>query len=117
MRERPLPEAEEGRVKRGYYASTPESGCNGAFRVRHGGVEFVIIASNGGGWEHVSVSLDKRCPTWQEMCWVKNLFWHPDEWVVQYHPAASAYVNNHPHCLHLWRPIGQAMPTPPQCMI
>lgn len=117
MRERPLPEVERGRVKVGYYASTPEFGCNGAFKVRHGGVEFVIIASTGLGWEHVSVSLDRRCPTWDEMCWVKGLFWGPDECVIQYHPPASAYVNNHPYCLHLWRPIGQTIPMPPQCMI
>lgn len=30
-----------------------------------------IIASWGGGWEHVSVSLARRCPTWEEMCIIK----------------------------------------------
>ena len=72
-----------------------------------------IIVSWGGGWDHVSVSLPDRCPTWQEMCAVKRMFWRDDEWVVQFHPAASEYVNNHPHCLHLWKPQDQAMPTPP----
>lgn len=28
------------------------------------------------GWEHVSVSIEnKRCPSWPEMCVVKDLFW------------------------------------------
>ena len=34
-----------------------------------------VIASWGGGWEHVSVSLARRCPTWEEMCMVKDIFW------------------------------------------
>ena len=76
-----------------------------------------VVFSNGGGWEHVSVSFNHRCPTWEEMCEIKNLFFHPDEVVVQYHPAESEYVNTHPYCLHLWRPIGQAMPTPPAWMV
>lgn len=35
----------------------------------------------------------------------------------QYHPPKSAYVNNHPNCLHLWRPIGIEMPRPPSIMV
>lgn len=27
-----------------------------------------VVWSFGGGWEHVSVSLRKRTPTWEEMC-------------------------------------------------
>lgn len=65
-----------------------------------------IIASDGAGWEHVSVSKQYECPTWEEMCFVKKLFWDdPEDWAVQYHPPQSRYVNNHPFCLHLWRPI------------
>jgi hypothetical protein len=47
------------------------------------------------------------------MCAVKDLFWGDDDWVVQFHPAKSAYVNNHPGCLHLWRPTREQMPMPP----
>ena len=68
------------------------------------------------GWDHVSVSLSKRCPTWDEMCWVKNLFFRPDEAVIQIHPPADQYVNDHPHCLHLWRPIG-GIETPPPILV
>lgn len=77
----------------------------------------VIIASWGGGWDHVSVSFSKRCPTWDEMCMVKEIFWSDEECVVQYHPPRSLYVNNHPYCLHLWKPQGSTIKTPPTFMI
>lgn len=72
-----------------------------------------IIWSFGGGWEHVSCSLRKRCPTWEEMCKVKDMFFEPEEVVVQFHPRRSEYVNIHPHCLHLWRKCGEDFETPP----
>lgn len=49
----------------------------------------VVVWSFGGGWEHVSVSFASRCPTWDEMCEVKDIFWTPEECVVQYHPPAK----------------------------
>lgn len=64
-------------------------------------------------WEHVSVSHRTRCPSWEEMAWVKSLFWTDEETVVQYHPPKSEYVSYHPYCLHLWRPIGIELPRPP----
>lgn len=76
-----------------------------------------IMAASGMGWEHVSVSTAARCPTWDEMCFVKSLFWGPEDVVMQLHPKESEYVNKHPHCLHLWRPIGADIPTPPRIMV
>lgn len=73
-----------------------------------------IIASWGGGWEHVSVSLKNRCPTWEEMCMVKDIFWGEEECVVQFHPPKSESVNAHPYCLHLWKKIGETYETPPK---
>ncbi len=73
-----------------------------------------VIFSWGGGWEHVSVSHSHRCPTWEEMCRVKDMFWNEDECVVQYHPPKSEYVNNHPYCLHLWRKCGEDFELPPK---
>ena len=61
---------------------------------------------NGCVLEHVSVSLRRRCPTWDEMCMVKDIFWADEECVVQFHPPKSKYVNFHPYCLHLWRKVG-----------
>lgn len=90
---------------------------NGAFSVPFEGRALFVIASDGGGWEHVSVSLRNRPPTWREMCHIKGLFWDAEDCVLQYHPPKSEYVNNHPNCLHLWRPIGQAVPVPPSIMV
>ncbi len=95
---------------------------NGCFKVYVAGRSFFAVASDGGGWDHVSVSpcSKKRqtCPTWEEMCEIKDMFFEPEEAVVQYHPARSEYVNNHPFCLHLWRPNdGTALPTPPRIFV
>jgi hypothetical protein len=81
------------------------------------GQQIRIIASDGEGWEHVSVSLEDRCPTWDEMCQVKGMFWGDDDCVMQLHPPKSEWVNNHPFCLHLWRPVGVDIPTPPMLMV
>lgn len=73
-----------------------------------------VIVSNGGGWDHVSVSLldSDDTPTWEDMCHIKNTFFEPEECVIQYHPPESAYVNRSHKCLHLWRPQGERIPTP-----
>lgn len=78
-----------------------------------------VVFSWGGGWEHVSVAPKDRnyTPSWDDMCFLKDLFFHPDEWVVQFHPAQSEYVNNVKNCLHLWRPIDETLPTPPAWMV
>ena len=78
----------------------------------------VIIADDGQttGWEHVSCSFKNRIPTWTEMCYVKELFWAPDECVIQFHPPESEYVNTCTHCLHLWRKRGENWPMPPKIL-
>lgn len=63
-------------------------------------------------WEHVSISLPMRCPEWEEMCWVKNLFWDEEETVIQFHPPKSKYVNVGKYVLHLWKPPYE-VPLPP----
>lgn len=75
---------EKYRVRMGNLASTAEFGNNGAFIVRLEHHQMVtVIASDGLGWEHVSVSRRDRCPTWGEMCQVKDLFWGSQDCVVQ----------------------------------
>ena len=66
---------------------------------------YTFIFSYGGGWEHLSVSLPRKTPSWEVMCRMKDIFWNDDETCVEYHPAKNQYVNNHPHCLHIWRPV------------
>lgn len=98
------------------YGQTGVGTGNGVFAVKRKGQVLRMIASDdsgGEGWEHVSVSLADRCPTWDEMCFVKDLFFLPEESVMQLHPPESDYVNNHPYCLHLWRPTTAAIPLPP----
>lgn len=101
------------------YGFTGAGTGSGCFRVKHRGAALRIIASDdqGEGWEHVSVSLADRCPTWDEMCFVKDLFWLPDEAVMQLHPPESEYVNNHKFCLHLWKPTQAALPLPPSIYV
>lgn len=110
---------EQYRIRSGAYGTTEANGNNGAFVVplKANKQQVHVIASDEGGWEHVSVSRRDRCPTWAEMCEVKDLFFGEDEWVMQYHPARSDYVNDHPFCLHLWRPTGEAIPKPPFWMV
>lgn len=98
---------------------------DGLFVFHRNGVVLQAICGVGEGWEHVSVVANEfhngrarqRCPTWDEMCWIKRQFWLPEEVVVQYHPAESQHVNLHEHCLHLWRPIGVELPCPPKEMV
>ncbi len=85
------------------------------FSTEKGGVR--VIASYGDGWEHVSVSLQRRCPTWDEMCMVKDFFWGEEDTVIQYHPAKSEYINFHPFCLHLWRQMDTEIACPPKYMV
>lgn len=109
------------RIKYGELASDESYKNNGAFLLQIDLFTVALcIASDGEGWEHVSVSLCKRkslesikrCPFWHEMNTVKDVFWSEDDVVIQLHPPKSNYINNHPYCLHLWRPTGQNIPIP-----
>lgn len=76
-----------------------------------------VVASNGGGWDHVSVSLQNRCPTWEEMELVKRLFFEDDECVMQLHPPIADYIDRCKTCLHLWSPQKEKIPMPPKWMV
>ena len=78
---------------------------------------FFFVCSNGCGWDHVSVSLRNRCPSWNEMCIVKDIFFSESECCVEYHPAKEDYVNMHPYCLHIWKPQDCEMPKPPKLFV
>jgi len=84
------------------------------FAWRHGKLR--VIASWGAGWEHASMSLETRCPTWDDMSWLAKLFF-PNEYAMQLHVPESQHVNCHPYCLHLWRPLDTQIPTPPSWMV
>jgi len=80
-------------------------------------IQLRMIVSNGGGWDHVSVSHPRRCPKWFEMDTIKRLCFRPDEVVMQLHPAESDHINHYTTCLHLWRPQGDLIPLPPKEMV
>lgn len=71
-----------------------------------------VIFSGGDNWDHVSVSTPGQPPTWEEMCFIKDLFFESEECVVQFHPPRSVYKNQHRSCLHMWRWQGGSFPMP-----
>lgn len=103
------------------FGSTESDGFNGMFVFPVNGITVRCIASDGLGWQHVSVSRPYNphfVPSWEMMCKIKELFWEDEDWVVQFHPAKSEHVNFHPGCLHLWRCTdGRQMPTPLSIMV
>jgi len=115
-------EVEKFRFRNGRYGSNPYE-TFGAFLIPGPcGRELMVIASSGDpdlgiDWEHVSVSLPNRCPNWPEMCHIKSLFWDDEETVMQLHPPKSKWINNHPHCLHMWRPLNAEIPLPPDITV
>lgn len=121
MRTKAPPELERFREKHPNFGATPTGSMWGYFLVGFPTGEVLKVISSGGadnewsgGWEHVSISPygQERCPTWEEMCAVKNLFWRGDECVIQFHPPHADYINHNPFVLHLWKPP-YAVPLPP----
>ena len=119
MRLTPNQEINRYRAAHPALGRSPKGANYGYFMVRVDGTLLHVIADDGAetDWEHVSVSLPGRCPTWGEMCRVKDLFWGPDETVIQFHPRKTSYVNTHPFCLHLWRKRGSCYELPPGILI
>ena len=118
MRKTPNLKAEEFRERTGDMATRRENREQRSILcVPVGKVRLCVVVSDGGGWDHVSVSCESRCPTWEEMCAVKNLFFRDDEAVIQFHPKKADYINMHPYCLHLWRAQDAEFPTPPSYMV
>lgn len=83
-----------------------------------------VYAENGisnPNWEHLTVIVkckrfptERRCPTWEEMCQIKDMFFSPDEEAVQIHPKEEEYVNILTTHLHLWRLKSGEFPLPPK---
>jgi hypothetical protein len=110
------------------WESDERDGMNGMFLIpftdERGKIyQLGCIASDQEGWEHVSVTdqthrrSQDRTPSWEMMCRVKRAFWDDDETVIEYHVPMSEWINDHPGCLHLWRPIGVQIPRPPSLFV
>ena len=85
--------------------------------------QLCVIASWGGHWDHASVHATRLSvagsamnvtPTWDEMCFVKQLCWQDDEWALEYHPAREDNINVHENTLHIWKPQSKSFPKPPK---
>lgn len=79
--------------------------------------KYLVMFTRSLGWEHASVSTPNKTPSWDIMCRVKDIFWTGEECCVEYHPKEEDYVNTHEHCLHIWKPIDEEIPTPPSIMV
>ena len=78
---------------------------------------FIMVAPSDSEWQHVSVSRGDRCPTWEEMCRIKDLFWDDEDTVMQFHPPKSEWISNSKYCLHLWRWTKGEFPRPPSIAV
>ena len=131
MRKEPLFLLEKYRIK-GIEKSVPfmtdyimkNKGNTGVFEFRQpgSGKRLFVLSSDSCGWDHISVHIPKKgkkqpLPTWDDMCFVKAVFFDEEEVVCQFHPRETEYVNVHPGTLHLWKYQGADFPTPPLGMI
>jgi len=90
------PKLEEHRLRKGAYGSCPGAPY-GVFELQGPcGERLLIVADDGrdSSWEHVSVSTKRRIPNWQEMCFVKDLFWAPEVCVVVHAAAISTTASS-----------------------
>lgn len=102
---------------RARFGSVGDETCGFFWMPISSAVHLKIIASAGGGWDHVSVSLPNRCPTWDEMKLVKEAFFRDDEWAYELHAPPTENISIHPFCLHLWRSHFEVIPLPPTIMV
>ncbi len=107
------PEAERYRLDIPEYGPGDEQ--NGIFRIPEMGLR--IICSSGLGWEHVSVSKKTMVPRYEELTYVKDLFWGPEDCAMQLFVPEAEHINCHPNCLHLWRPVDGEIPRPPGLLV
>jgi hypothetical protein len=127
MRPTPWLRAEPFRIHLKNFIVTKYGDDFGAFVIPYKGQQIrCIVGSAANGikdlgenyaWDHISVSLKDRCPTWNEMTYIKTIFFSPDETVVQFHPPETEYINIHHNTLHLWRPSLLTIPLPPRGMV
>jgi len=103
--------------------SSESDGFNGLFFIpgrrlpsEYGESVFLkVVASDGFGWDHVSVLGPNREATNQEMEDVRRLFWHRSEVVVEYHDPMVGIpeMTGQPRARHLWSAQGCEVIRPP----
>lgn len=103
--------------KRFVWDNITEDGMSGYIFLPHW--SGTVIVSTGAGWEHISVAPKRKSlvPSWEDMCFIKDLFFKENEAAIQIHPPKADYVNNMPNCLHLWRCTYKEMVLPPRVLV
>lgn len=98
-------------------AEADNDGMGGRYYDKYNNKWLHFIFSYQMGWEHLSISMPNKTPSWEQMCMMKDIFWNKDEACVEYHPKEEDYVNMHKHCLHIWKPTDVELPTPPHILV
>ena len=98
-----------------YYSNFGDA-KEGAFQIPSpvDGKALRVVASSGGGWDHVSVSRAKRIPNQREMDHIYRMFFAANETAMQLFVPEAEHINIHPNCLHIWRPQNEGIPKPPR---
>ena len=92
---------------------------------RPDGSKLLCVASTGGGWDHVSCSVQhgdhgdagSSMPTYEDLKRVHRTFFKASEAAVEYFVPPSHHVDVHPHVRHLWRPTRKRLPRPPRSYV
>lgn len=117
MKDRLPRNLEKFRYDHPYYVIAEEGSIQGSFKIPYGNKTLHVLSATGEGWDHVSVSLIHRCPTWEEMNWTKDRFFKPEECVIQFHPPKKDYINVGKYALHMWRKWDAHYELPPRWMM
>ena len=72
-------------------AETKNDGMGGKYYDKYTGKRLNFIFSYQMGWEHLSVSMPSRTPTWDQMCIMKDIFWNKNEACVGFLTADNLF--------------------------
>lgn len=76
--------------------------------------KYKIVNSSDDEWKKISITSKKTTPSWDLMCQIKNKYWNKDKVAVQYILPST---NPDSHCLTIYEPLLEHLPTPPTYMI
>ena len=130
------------RVPHPFGGNSPRGATWGAFQIPHVDqwlrsqfrAYYNVLASDGEAhpdgspgseWDHVSVHVRKTksgklvnsTPTWEDMEYIRGLFFEDDETVMQLSVPRADHISHHDHVLHLWKPLKSAIPVPPKSLV
>lgn len=78
--------------------------------------ELLVIISDKAGWDHCRISVNlsrKQEATNEEIMYIRELIFKPDEVVVEFHNMREGYINDDTVTTHLWRNQGEVIAVPP----